>query len=439
MHLQGLGASPSWAKLFKADCYHYHYHYHPPVLMFFIPSTHLTIIVPNAHLTSSELSNPDSLLNRAGDERREELDELGSGCEQVLDAMHAVATKYNLLPEEARSGKQLWQKFKFGNGEMLDLAQIRQKLSAHTSAITMSVNLCSLSSQGRVEKELNAVGGDLAGVRAKVNWIAANMTAKSGDESVWTSHTNDDKRLVINEGYSSSVIHKHKHLLKSYVEELGQRGVFDHETDEEDAEDLNEDSEESSDESVDRQQETGSQSEDGEVTLGSGSEDADTQRENSKNSLLRQSGRSEDDFSVGESDSSDAENHKRCRTFRGAEQDDEAGPSRVAKSKLPQIVSYVNDYNKVPKRKYAPTQRLRASRSSADEYILGHPEAELAARYSLPISAPAQPERISGTRWLGNILLYTLSGFVPTPEKLYDILIPGNGSEQDEPSLESSV
>jgi len=380
-----------------------------------------------------ELSNPDSILNRAGDERREELDELGSGCEQVLDAMHTVVTKYNLLPEEARSGKQLWQKFKFGNGEMLDLAQVRQKLSAHTSAITMSVNLCSLSSQGRVEKELNAVGGDLAGVRAKVNWIAANMTAKNGDESVWTSHTNDDKRFwrelrreLINEGYSSSVIHKHKHLLKSYVEELGQRGVFDHETDEEDAEYLNEDSEESSDESVDGQQETGSQSEDGEVTLDSGSEDADTQRKNSKNSLPGQSGRSEDDFSVGESDSSDSGNHKRSRTFRGAEQDDEAGPSRVAKSKLPQTVSYVNDYKKGPKRKYAPTQCLRASRSSADEYILEHPEAELAARYSLPISSPAQPERISGTRWLGylgNILLYT-SAFLSMPEKLYDISYP---------------
>jgi hypothetical protein len=192
-----------------------------------------------------ELSKPDSPLNRVEDERREELDELSSGCEQILNVMNAIVTKYNMLPDNEKSGKRIWQKVKFGNGEMKDLAEIRLKLSAHTSALIMSLNLCSLGFQTRVEKQLNNVGGDLGGIRAKVDWIAANMTAKNGDGNgtVWTSYTNDDKtfwrelrRELVKEGYHSSVLHKHKNLLKEYVEELGSRGVFDNVSDEESSE-----------------------------------------------------------------------------------------------------------------------------------------------------------------------------------------------------------
>jgi len=194
-----------------------------------------------------ELSNPESLLNRADDERKKELDKLGHGCEQVLEVMNDVVTKYNLLPKKQRNVKRLWQKIKFGNGEILDLPDIRQKVATHTSAIIMRINLCSLSSQGRVEKELNAVSGEMEGVRAKVDWIAATMAAKNGNGSDWTSYTNDDKSFwrelrheLVNEGYDSSTLRKHKHLLKSYVEELAQRGAFDYETDEEDVEDSGE-------------------------------------------------------------------------------------------------------------------------------------------------------------------------------------------------------
>ncbi|KAF8854259.1 hypothetical protein BDZ45DRAFT_557340, partial [Acephala macrosclerotiorum] len=185
-----------------------------------------------------ELANPESLLNRANDDRRSELDEHGRGCESVLRVMDAIVTKYNKLTDKNGKGtaKRLWQKVKFGNGEMRDLAEIRIKLSTYTAAINMSLNLCSLGSQGRVEKELNDVGvklgGSLDGIRVKIDWIAANMTARSGDGIVWTLYENDDRefwrqlrRELVKEGYHSSVLHRHKGLLKSYVAELGQRGV----------------------------------------------------------------------------------------------------------------------------------------------------------------------------------------------------------------------
>jgi hypothetical protein len=194
-----------------------------------------------------ELANPDSLVNRVDDDRRRELNDHGEGCETVLNVMNSIVTKYNKLSNTERSGKRLWQKIKFGNGEMKDLADIRLKLSAHTSAITVSLNLCSLGSQGRVEKQLSDIGGDLHGIRGKVNWIAANMTARSGDGTVWTSYENDDKsfwrqlrRELVKEGYRSSVLHKYKGLLKDYVEELGRRGAFD-QVDSEKSEDEDED------------------------------------------------------------------------------------------------------------------------------------------------------------------------------------------------------
>jgi hypothetical protein len=187
-----------------------------------------------------ELSNPESLLNRADNKQREEMEELCEGCQQILNVMNAIVTKYNTLSDDERSGKRIWQKVKFGNGEMKDLAEIRLKMLAHTSALIMGLNLCSLGSQGKVEKQLEGVGGDLEGIRAKVDWIVANITAKSEDGTVWTSYTNDDKtfwrelrRELVKEGYHSSVLRKHKWLLKSYVEELGMRGVFDNLVDEE--------------------------------------------------------------------------------------------------------------------------------------------------------------------------------------------------------------
>jgi len=183
-----------------------------------------------------ELANPESLLNRADDDRRQELNELGSGCEQILKILNTIVVKYNALSEENKGPKKIWKRIQFGTGEIHDLADLRSKLCTHTSAITLSINLCSLGSQGRIEKQLNSVGGDLEGIRGTVDWLAANMTAKSGDGTVWTTYEDDDKafwrelrRGLVKEGYRSSVLHRHKHLIKNYVEKLSKREAFDQE------------------------------------------------------------------------------------------------------------------------------------------------------------------------------------------------------------------
>jgi hypothetical protein len=45
--------------------------------------------------------------------------------------MYAVLQKYNALGDDKKKGKLLWQKIKFGNGEMSDLVEIRLKLSTY--------------------------------------------------------------------------------------------------------------------------------------------------------------------------------------------------------------------------------------------------------------------------------------------------------------------
>jgi hypothetical protein len=181
-----------------------------------------------------DLANPESLLHRADDDRRQELSDLGSGCEQILKTMSTIVSKYNTLAEQKRGPKNMWKRIQFGNGEMHDLADLRSKLSTHSSAIVVSLQMCSLGSQGRMEKQLNTVGGELEGLAGKVDLLVANIASKSSEGTVWTSYEDDDKafwrelrRGLVKEGYRSSVLHKHKHLIKKYVEELGNRGVFD--------------------------------------------------------------------------------------------------------------------------------------------------------------------------------------------------------------------
>jgi hypothetical protein len=195
-----------------------------------------------------ELVSPDSLLHRA-DDRRQELDEHCKAVEALLKVIDDVITKYSLLSSKDRkkAAQRLWQKVRFGNGELKDMADIRLKLATYTSAISMSLNICSLGSQGRVEKELRNVsvklGEGLEGITAKLDWSAANITAQNRDGTIWTNYDNDDKsfwrqlrRDLINEGYHSKALVKHKELLKNYVAELGQRGAFDEVSSDEDTE-----------------------------------------------------------------------------------------------------------------------------------------------------------------------------------------------------------
>jgi hypothetical protein len=182
-----------------------------------------------------EVEKPESLLNRKDDNRREELVTLCSDCNGVLRVLQKLLEKYNTLPDGERSRKKLWQKIRFGNGEMQDLNEIRLKIATSTQALNLFLNMLSIGSQGKVEQYMDTQGPELKDIKTSVNWIAAMLQAKTpGEGSILTSYTDDDKafwkdfrRELVKEGFPSSVISKHRGVIMEYVMELGSRGAMD--------------------------------------------------------------------------------------------------------------------------------------------------------------------------------------------------------------------
>jgi hypothetical protein len=203
----------------------------------------LTTEVASLHIVlrrlELEVSKPNSILTRSEDslDRREELAQLSGDCKRVLRVLDGILEKYNALSEEKRSVTKLWKRVQFGNGEMLDLAELRVKITTSTSALTLFLNLLSIASQGKVESYMESQGDELREMRRSLNWITASMQAKSpkaGEGSILTTYAGDDKaiwkdfrRELIKEGFSSEVLQMHKETIKDYVMELGDRGALD--------------------------------------------------------------------------------------------------------------------------------------------------------------------------------------------------------------------
>ncbi|KAF8862407.1 hypothetical protein BDZ45DRAFT_570072, partial [Acephala macrosclerotiorum] len=179
-----------------------------------------------------EVSKPDSLLNRKGDNRRKELATLARDCRRVIGVLSQILEKYNALPDEKRSVTKLWQRVRFGNGEMQDLGKIRGELATYTQAITLFLNMLAIGSQGKVETYMDTHGKDLQDIKRSLNWVTANLQASGSHEekSILTTYTEDDKlvwkafrRELIKEGFSSRLLGRHKKVIKNYVLELGDR------------------------------------------------------------------------------------------------------------------------------------------------------------------------------------------------------------------------
>lgn len=187
-----------------------------------------------------DLSDPLSLLHHANKSRKLELRNHVSGCEKQLIVMDAILEKYNNLGEEERSITNVWQKVRFGNGEARDLDKTRLKLSTYTSAIGMSLQLVSLGSQGRVERELGRQSGDIRGIREAINLLLAKREAISregsnagGSIATDSIYSNDDpafwrglRKDLNRRRFPSKVLKPHKDLILDYVQELSERGIL---------------------------------------------------------------------------------------------------------------------------------------------------------------------------------------------------------------------
>ena len=99
--------------------------------------------------------------------------------------------------EEKRQGTRLRLKVQFGNGEMKDIAKIRQELSTYTSAITLFLSLLTMGSQGKAEEHMENHGEELRELRHSLNWIITTLQANNGNRegSILTSYGEDDKAI----------------------------------------------------------------------------------------------------------------------------------------------------------------------------------------------------------------------------------------------------
>ncbi|MCJ1377263.1 hypothetical protein MMC17_000355 [Xylographa soralifera] len=179
-----------------------------------------------------EASNPESLISMP--DNAEEFLEIVIRCKKVLRVLDRILKKYNAMPEDDKKLQKLWKRMKFGNGEMQDLGQLRSKLTYYTAVVTLFLNRIAVGSLGKIEQQMNTAGGELRDIRLAVNNITANLLAQNREGSVLTAYENDDtavwkefRRELVLEGFASSVIHKHKSLIKAYVKELGDRGLLD--------------------------------------------------------------------------------------------------------------------------------------------------------------------------------------------------------------------
>lgn len=183
----------------------------------------------------SEMRNPDSILGNRRDKRVRGLRNHIEGCKIHLVRLDCLLSKYNALSKSEKSVKNLWQKVKFGNREIINVKDIRQKVRTYTDAISITLQLFSSGSQGKVERQLNRQSGSLDMIQESVNLVLARLTATgTTDGSVMTDYHGDDKtfwknlrRELVAEGVSSSALRGQERLIKKYIKELGQRGVLD--------------------------------------------------------------------------------------------------------------------------------------------------------------------------------------------------------------------
>ncbi|CAD6574136.1 MAG: hypothetical protein ASARMPREDX12_006397 [Alectoria sarmentosa] len=183
-----------------------------------------------------EVAKPESPINRPGETSKEQLERIATDCELVLKQLDNIVTAYASLSDEKRSARKIWQRVRFGNGQMADLGDLRSKLVMYTSEMLLYLNLVSMSTVGRIEQRMDRNGGVLRDIKIAVEKKTAHTVLCGGNRegSVLTAYADDDtgfwrglRRDLIKDGLPSAAIHKHKHLIKEYVKELGARGILD--------------------------------------------------------------------------------------------------------------------------------------------------------------------------------------------------------------------
>jgi len=176
-----------------------------------------------------ETAKPESPIHMPGNSSAQGLRTVFKACEKVLVTLNSILVKYNGLSKEGRSGRKIWQKVRSGNGEVADVGDLRRKIVSHSSTLKILLNLGSQGSLGEDEMQTAEGGGDLKDNKGCCqSYHSASNSRYNDDQSIWR----EIRRELVIEGFTSSIIPKHKALVKSYVAGLGDRGLLDNGEDE---------------------------------------------------------------------------------------------------------------------------------------------------------------------------------------------------------------
>ena len=138
-----------------------------------------------------EVAKPDSPINRAGGTSTEQLERIATDFEVVLKQVDKIVMAYAALSEEKRSVRKIWQRVRFGNGQMADLGDLRSKF---TSEMLLYLNSVSMSTVGRIEQRMERDGGVLRDIKIAVEKKTAHTVLCGGDQegTILTTYTDDD-------------------------------------------------------------------------------------------------------------------------------------------------------------------------------------------------------------------------------------------------------
>jgi hypothetical protein len=142
------------------------------------------------NILQAETKNPESLLHQIQDIQKQDLEQILNGCFQAVRDLDTIREKYRKLSEGQRSVTKLWQRVRFGAGEMQDLDQIRMNVMTQSISLALFLQGVSLGSQWRAERQM-------AELQEKQQTFidATGHTAVGNRESTLTTYENDDKEF----------------------------------------------------------------------------------------------------------------------------------------------------------------------------------------------------------------------------------------------------
>ena len=185
------------------------------------------------HRLQQEAIIAENPINRLENTCCKEIELLTDGCQTVLHDLNTILRRNIKVSAQQGSLSRLLKRIQFGNGQMADLGDLRAKLTFYTSALSLSLNMVSMGSIGRVETQMDGVGNDLRTLKVTINSVAVRLHS-DGSACSLTDYSGDDRKIwkqlrreLIKEGVSSATLRRNKARIKEYMKELGDRALFD--------------------------------------------------------------------------------------------------------------------------------------------------------------------------------------------------------------------